>query len=529
MHGTSYTKMKYFKNTYLNPNENLKILDIGSFDKSGEFNYGLLFNCEKWTYVGLDLQAGNNVDIVIEDPYSWKAIEDETYDVIVSGQAFEHIEFFWLTLDEINRVLKPGGLICIIAPSSGPVHRHPYDCWRFTDNGMKSLAKYLSYYVLESGTNKEDTNAWHDSFVIAKKPSLNLKNDLNNKMHQIENQINSISANNITNENNPLLEEINSLRKEITKLKAEKSNSLPEKYRELHGRHTGFCRYEYLNEFLSDDFEDNLKEVTKHLNHESRYFYKWLLIRNIASSLVTRESIYSKLELQDQEKTLDYRNNHTSKGQVGEYKFTGGYNLHPFVDLNLNDEDLEFIKDKDIIDAGAYTGDTSIPLAKITSRNIYAFEPFEESLDLLKKNIEDNNIKNIIPINKTLGSKNGEQSIFLSGNNVQGITTDPTKNHDKELKIQETTIDKFVEDNDLNIGFITVDVEGAEMELLKGAENTLKTQKPILSISIYHKLSDFFEIIPWIANLDLGYEFEVVKENPWHFFADTSVQCRARK
>lgn len=171
MHPSSYSKMEYFKNTYLNPNKELKILDIGSFDKSGNYNYGLLMQEEKWTYHGLDLNEGNNVDIVVKDPYNWREIEDETYDVIISGQAFEHIEYFWLTLDEIKRVLKKDGIICIIAPSSGPVHKNPYDCYRFNENGMRSLAKYVDFRVIEAGTNMDGSSKpWFDSYLIAKKP-----------------------------------------------------------------------------------------------------------------------------------------------------------------------------------------------------------------------------------------------------------------------------------------------------------------------------------------------------------------------
>ena len=194
--------------------------------------------------------------------------------------------------------------------------------------------------------------------------------------------------------------------------------------------------------------------------------------------------------------------------------------------MGFNDEERDFIKDKDIIDAGAFTGDTAIPLSEITEKNVYAFEPFQESFDLLNRNVKDNNIENIVPINKSLGDINGERTLFLAGDNVQGITNDPNiRKHDKELKVEETTIDKFVEDNGLDVGLISVDVEGAEMDLLKGAIETIKTQKPILTISIYHKASDFFEIIPWIANLGLGYEFEIEKDHPWPFLADTLVKC----
>ncbi|WP_410320318.1 FkbM family methyltransferase, partial [Methanobrevibacter sp.] len=181
------------------------------------------------------------------------------------------------------------------------------------------------------------------------------------------------------------------------------------------------------------------------------------------------------------------------------------------------------------IDAGAFTGDTSLPLSKRTTKNVYAFEPFKDSFEILKKNISNNNIENIIPVNKSLGNINGERSLFLSGDNVQGITSDATlRNYDNEIKVQETTIDTFVEENNLEVGFITIDIEGAEMDLLEGAINTIKTQKPLLYISMYHKVSDYFDIIPWVANLDLGYEFNITKENPWTFLADTVVQCRMK-
>ena len=193
MHRSSYNKMKYFKESFLNPDDELKILDIGSFDKNGDYNYGLILNENKWTYHGLDLKPGNNVHIVIEDPYNWTEIEKETYDVVVSGQAFEHIEYFWLTLDQINRVLKPGGIICIIAPSGGPVHKNPYDCYRFNQDAMKAMAKYINFTILETGTDQK-SKPWHDSYLIAKKPDIGTKQNLETRINDIERKINLVMS-----------------------------------------------------------------------------------------------------------------------------------------------------------------------------------------------------------------------------------------------------------------------------------------------------------------------------------------------
>ena len=193
VHKSSFRKMKYFKDTYLNADKELKILDIGSFDKEGDFNYGIIFKSEKWTYHGLDLKEGNNVDIVLENPYEWNEIPDESYDVIVSGQAFEHIEFFWLTLEQIKRILKPEGFLFIIAPSTGPIHRNPFDCYRFNEDGMKSMGKYINFDVIEYGTNfDESASPWQDSYLVAKKPESGSTDDLENKVYSLEQKLDII-------------------------------------------------------------------------------------------------------------------------------------------------------------------------------------------------------------------------------------------------------------------------------------------------------------------------------------------------
>lgn len=193
MHRSSYQKMQYFKDTYLNPNDELKILDIGSFDKDGNYNYGLILNENKWTYQGLDLREGNNIDIVVESPYDWKEVEDESYDLVITGQAFEHIEFFWLTLEEIKRVLKPGGLFFIIVPSTGPVHKNPYDCYRFNDDAMKAMAKYINFNVIEYGTNFDKiSDPWYDSFLVARKPASTSVDELNNRLDLMEHKVDLI-------------------------------------------------------------------------------------------------------------------------------------------------------------------------------------------------------------------------------------------------------------------------------------------------------------------------------------------------
>lgn len=345
----------------------------------------------------------------------------------------------------------------------------------------------------------------------------------------------SNSYNHYKKQNQELLEKIESLEKENEKLenelnflKNDQTASLKKKYTNFNS--TGsFCDWEYIEFYLSDEYEDKIKEVTKHLPTYAKKIFKWYMLRAMTINMIKRDTLYFNYELDDQKKFTDFKLKNATEDGIAGYKFTGDYNLHPFVKIGLSKGDQKYIKNKDIIDAGAFTGDTSLPLSKRTTKNVYAFEPFKDSFEILKKNIADNNIENIIPVNKSLGNINGERSLFLSGDNVQGITSDADlRSYDNEIKVEETTIDTFVEENNLEVGFITIDVEGAEMDLLEGAINTIKTQKPLLYISMYHKVSDYFDIIPWVANLDLGYEFNITKENPWTFLADTVVQCRMK-
>ena len=89
------------------------------------------------------------------------------------------------------------------------------------------------------------------------------------------------------------------------------------------------------------------------------------------------------------------------------------------------------------------------------------------------------------------------------------VNVDSEKNNVQ--KIKTVTIDNFVRENQLEIGLIKLDVEGFEQQVLKGAEETICQQKPILLISIYHNADDFFNIKPWIESLNLGYKFKIFK------------------
>jgi len=160
--------MQRLVETRLDRGRALHAIDIGSYDVNG--SYRTLFDVPGWRYTGVDLQAGPGVDVVLSSPYRLP-FASASVDVVLSGQAFEHIEFFWLSWIEMLRVLKPGGLLFLIAPSRGPEHRYPQDCWRFYPDGYRALAKYGRCELIDVNTDWDAhpdpwSAAWGDTVGV---------------------------------------------------------------------------------------------------------------------------------------------------------------------------------------------------------------------------------------------------------------------------------------------------------------------------------------------------------------------------
>jgi SAM-dependent methyltransferase len=141
--------MKRCVDTYLVEDRTYRVLDLGSLINKGQrLHHRLIFTGIDCRITGVDVLAGPNVDIVMRRPYSIP-VATSSQDVVVSGQAFEHIPFPFASMLEIARVLRPGGYLFITAPSRGHQH-YPYDGWRYYPDSMRALAKYAELELLEA-------------------------------------------------------------------------------------------------------------------------------------------------------------------------------------------------------------------------------------------------------------------------------------------------------------------------------------------------------------------------------------------
>ena len=164
-----------------------KSLDLGS----GEFPRNP-FNAEELFGVDIVKFKSKNVlqsDLVINPiPFS-----DSSFDYVTAYDFLEHIprllyykkkrvQPFIELMNEVWRVLKPGGTCCILAPAAGYEHKVPVDCWRFYPDGFTAIAKFADLEVLHVSTQWDSLNypdgsdQWKDSILVCRKPiSQNLR------------------------------------------------------------------------------------------------------------------------------------------------------------------------------------------------------------------------------------------------------------------------------------------------------------------------------------------------------------------
>ena len=187
-------------------------------------------------------------------------------------------------------------------------------------------------------------------------------------------------------------------------------------------------------------------------------------------------------------------------------------------------KNLNYFKNKAILDIGAFIGDSALILSPLTTDKVYSFEATTENYNNMLKTIELNNLTNVVAIKTAVGSENTNIDI-----RYEGSASSSSELMIKEPKYIEKCpvirIDDYVKEHNLNVGLIKVDIEGAEQDFLKGAMQTIKEYKPTMLISIYHNIDDFLDIKPMIESWNLGYKFTIFKPVIGSISGETLLIC----
>ncbi len=159
------------------------------------------------------------------------------------------------------------------------------------------------------------------------------------------------------------------------------------------------------------------------------------------------------------------------------------------------DKDIIRFKDNEVfVDGGCFNfGTCQILLDKCkTVKSIYAFEPDSNQWFSVQDGIDKSGFSNVHFVKKGLWSKTAElhfTQTFGGGSNISDAGT---------VSVPVTSIDAEISEP---VTFIKMDIEGAELEALKGAAHHIVEDKPKLAICIYHKPQDIFEIPMYIKSL----------------------------
>lgn len=124
------------------------VYEFGSLQVPGQEDFAnlrALFKDKK--YIGSDYRPGLGVDTVL----NLHNIELPSVSAgsVLCLETLEHVEFPWKAVGEIHRILVPQGILVVSSVMNFPIHAYPYDYWRFTPEGFRSLLSSFKHSIIE--------------------------------------------------------------------------------------------------------------------------------------------------------------------------------------------------------------------------------------------------------------------------------------------------------------------------------------------------------------------------------------------
>ncbi len=163
-----------------------------------------------------------------------------------------------------------------------------------------------------------------------------------------------------------------------------------------------------------------------------------------------------------------------------------------------------------VFDCGGCWGETALHFAEQagTGGRVVSFEFVPSNVKIFRKNLDLNPElrKRIDLVEHPLWSETG--GLLHFSDNGPGSRAEPEPFPGATGSVAMRTIDSVMDEKGLDkLSFIKMDIEGAELNALKGAERSIREHCPQLAISVYHSIEDFYEIPAYLQSLGLGYRF----------------------
>jgi FkbM family methyltransferase len=203
-----------------------------------------------------------------------------------------------------------------------------------------------------------------------------------------------------------------------------------------------------------------------------------------------------------------------------DYEFYCRINKDDFKIMTIHEDDIikRFTpKEGDIvIDIGAHIGLYTIISSKRVGANgkVVAIEADPSNFEMLKSNIKLNQLTNVTPLNYAVYSKETKIKLYLpeveSGYTIYNtIMSNRARTEDKFVEVNANTLDHLLQlKGIMEINWVKIDVEGAELEVLKGATNVLSKSKDIALLIEVHGLDNYRPILEFLSSYNFKIEFE---------------------
>lgn len=134
--GKGKTISRYFVECFIQDQRRILSGDILEIGRNVYKKYVPVENIQSYTC--LDIEKYLDIDIVA-DIQNMPGVPDESYDSIICTQVLEHVPNPFLAINELHRVLKPGGRLFLTVPFLNNLHMVPHDYWRFTEFTLREL------------------------------------------------------------------------------------------------------------------------------------------------------------------------------------------------------------------------------------------------------------------------------------------------------------------------------------------------------------------------------------------------------
>lgn len=270
-------------------------------------------------------------------------------------------------------------------------------------------------------------------------------------------------------------------------------NNMPEKIKALKKN---------LNETSINIIDSSLKKIL-HLPDYKYVQYYYVKKPEFLPLFEDERSIYNELM------TMERYEEFAEKYKLSELSYDLEVLIFHHCLKNSNQKIKDYVKNKDFIDAGAFVGDSALVFFEYEPSQVYSFEISKKNIVKFQKTMELNNIdeKSYTIVKKGLSDK--YNCVEISDNATAGVTM--FVGEDGGQKTEFITLDSFVKENNLNVGFVKADIEGSMLDAIKGMKETISKCRPVMSLSIYHSPQEFFETKPLLEEFveDLNYKIEI--------------------